>query len=121
MQARAERRRELTLGPVGPWGATITVEAVSTHHGRQTSLPHDWLFEIAAEWTGPPAIGFPPSRTPVHARDVIIATDLEDAKRIARQAAAAFRHGGDEPPDLRDFLAPNRVAFAPRPPQGPDT
>lgn len=111
---QAERRRELELGPLPPWHTRITVDAVSTNHGRQTSLPHSYLFEVAAEWTGPTALGFPPSRYPVHARDVVVVTTLEEAKRIAHQAAEEFRKGGDQPPDLRAFVRRDSSAFAPR-------
>ena len=116
MTPPAQRRRELTLGPFLPWSTLITIDAVSTNHGRQSSLPHDWLFEVAAEWVGPPAIGFPPSATPVSARDTLVVETLEEARHVARQAAEAFKRGGDEAPDLRDFLQRNSVAFAPRDP-----
>lgn len=112
----AERRRELTLGPLGPWATVITVDAVSKASGRKSSIPQDWIFEVQAEWTGPPPIGFPPSATPVSARDVVVVTGLEEAKRLAHRAAELFRNGGQEPPDLRDLLERNTVAFAPRHP-----
>jgi hypothetical protein len=95
------RRRELSIGPVGPWGAVITVWAVSTNHGRHSSRPHDWLFEVQADWTGPPAVGFPPSPTPVSSRDVYVLEDLGRARWLANRAAEYFRHGGDDAPDLR--------------------
>ena len=98
-----QRHRELHIGPVGPWAAEITVDAVETNHGRQSTLPHDHLFEVAVEWTGPPAIGFPPSATPVSARDVYVLPSLEDARVLARKAADAWRAGGDEAPDLREL------------------
>jgi hypothetical protein len=101
----AERRREHTEGPLGPWSATIAIDAVSTNHGRLSSLPHDWLFEVSAEWTGPPATGFPPSRRPVSARDVVVVESLDEAQAVARRAAERFRQGGDEAPDLRDYLS----------------
>lgn len=101
-----KRRRETTIGPIGPWAAIITVDAVQTVHGRQTTLPQDWLFEVGAEWTGPPPVGFPPSPgRPVSARDVVMLDGaLEDALRLAREIADAFREGGDQAPDLRDFV-----------------
>jgi hypothetical protein len=110
----SERRLELALAPTGPWHATVNVYAVQTNHGRRSSLPQDWLFEVHAEWFGPPAVGFPPSPVPVSARDVVIVETLEEAKAIAFQAHEQLRNGGDHPPDLRDFLARNSVAFAPR-------
>ncbi len=111
----AQRRRELTLGPIAPWHATIAVDAVSTHHGRRSSLPHDWLFEVTAEWTGPPAKGFPPSRDgPVSARDVVAVSSLEEARQVAHQAAEAFAHGGEWAPDLRAFLSRRSGAWLSR-------
>lgn len=110
----AERRRELTLGPIAPWHTTITVDAVSTRHGRHSTLPHDWLFEVSASWVGPPAIGFPPSSTPVSARDTCVVTTLEQARELAHRAAQAFATGGDQPPDLRDLLGPDRTGWIPR-------
>jgi hypothetical protein len=103
---QAERRLELELGPVAPWHTVIKVHAVSTNHGRQSSLPHDWLFEVSADWYGPPAIGFPPSLTPVSARDVYVVTTLEEARSLAHAAHAAFGKGGDHPPDLRELANP---------------
>lgn len=115
-----ERRRELTIGPVGPWAALITIDAVSTNHGRKSLLPLDWLFEVGAEWTGPPATGFPPSRGPVSARDCVVVESLEEAQGVARQAAERFRQGGDDAPDLRDFLDRMSNAFARGPDQAPN-
>lgn len=116
----ADRRREHTRGPVGPWAATITVDAVSTNHGRSSSLPHDYLFEVGAEWTGPPAVGFPPSRTPVSSRDVVVVTSLEEARALANRAAEWFRAPPDDRPDLREHLQRMSNAFARGPGQGPD-
>lgn len=109
---QAERRRELTLGPLAPWHTMITVDAVSTRHGRHSSLPHDWLFEVSAEWVGPPAIGFPPSALPVSARDTVIVTSLSEARGLAYRAREAFAVGGEEAPDLRALLQRNRDARA---------
>lgn len=97
------RKRELELGPVGPWKARITVDAVETNHGRRTIMPHDHIFEVVASWIGPPMIGLPPSREPVHSRDVCACETLEHAIRTARAAEDAFRAGGDYPPDLREL------------------
>jgi hypothetical protein len=108
----AERTRELSLGPLPPWHTVITVDAVTTNHGRQSSLPHDHLFEVAAEWVGPAAIGMPYSLVPVSGRDVCVVTSLEEAKQLAHKAAEAFRQGGEQAPDLRDFLNRNTDAFA---------
>lgn len=113
-----QRQRELTIGPLGPWATTITVDAVTTNHGRHSTLPHDHLFEVGAEWTGPPAAGFPPSRGPVSSRDVVVVTSLEEARAVARKAADWFRIGGDQAPDLRDFLDRMSNAFAKAPDQG---
>lgn len=110
----AQRTRELTLGPLPPWSTTIGVDSVTTNHGRHTSLPHDHLFEVWVEWFGPAAIGMPFSREPVSSRDVCVVTSLDEAKQLAHRAADAFRQGGDEAPDLRDFLARNSDAFARR-------
>lgn len=107
----AQRRLELELGPIAPWHTLIKVWAVSTNHGRRSSLPHEWLFEVSAEWVGPPAIGFPPSLGPVSARDVCVVTTLEEARQLAQRAAEAFAAGGDQAPDLRDFLARQTGAF----------
>jgi hypothetical protein len=114
----AERKLEREFRPTGPWATVIKVWAVETSHGRQTSLPHDWLFEVVAEWTGPPAVGFPPSPTPVSARDVLIVESRDEAIWLARRAWYAFAKGGDQPPDLRDFITRNSVAFVPRPENG---
>lgn len=111
----AQRRRELMIGPVGPWVAVITVDAVSTNHGRNSTLPHDWLFEVCAEWTGPPAHGFPPSPAPVSARDVVSIEQLDDALELARELADRFRAGGDTPPDPRTLLKRPTGPGTPRP------
>lgn len=107
----AQRTRELTLGPLLPWHTTITVDAVSTNHGRKSSLPHDHLFEVTAEWHGPPARGFPPSLTAVSGRDVVAVTTLDEARALAHATADAFRAGGDWAPDMRELLGGDRAAF----------
>lgn len=117
----AKRRIELTLGPIAPWHTTITVTAVSTNHGRRSALPRDWLFEVAAEWTGPPAIGFPPALGPVSSRDVVIVETLEHARDVAQRAALLFGRGGDEPPDLRELVSRNSGAFPSHPVPGANT
>lgn len=99
----AERRRRLELGPAGPWQAKATVDAIKTNHGRHTTVPQDWLFEVAVEWVGPPAIGMPWSAEPVHSRDAYVVPNEEDARVLARKAFEAFSKGGDEPPDLREL------------------
>jgi hypothetical protein len=105
MSPNNQRTRVLALGPLPPWHTLITIDTVTTNHGRHSSLPHDHLFEVAAEWVGPPAIGFPPSLTPVSSRDVCVVTSLREAKEVAHRARKAFSQGGDRAPDLRDFLA----------------
>lgn len=112
----AERRRELTLGPVAPWHTTIAVDAVKTNHGRHTSLPREWLFEVTAEWFGPPAVGLPPSREPVSARDVVVVETLDEARALAHRAAEAFAAGGERAPDLRAFLERKSGAWISHPP-----
>lgn len=114
----AERRREHTNGPLGPWHATITIDAVSKLSGRRSTIPQDWLFEVAAEWTGPPMLGMPPSDVPVHSRDVVVAESLEEARQVAGRAAEWFREAPSDPPDLRAFLKRNSDAYAPRPGNG---
>jgi hypothetical protein len=100
----ADRKLELELGPAGPWQARVTVHAVKTNHGRQTTVPHEWLFEIAVEWTGPPAVGMPAARGPVSSRDVyVLPPPLEDAATLARKVFDAYRSPGDEPADLREL------------------
>jgi hypothetical protein len=98
-----QRERDLTLGPVAPWHTTITVDVLHLHRGRHTIHPADVVFEVAAEWTGPPAIGFPPSARPVAARDVHPVGDRDLARALARRAAEEFARGGDQPPDLREL------------------
>lgn len=115
---RAERRREYTIGPLGPWRTIISVDAVSKLGGRNSSIPQDWIFEVQAEWTGPPMLGMPPSDTPVHARDVVVVESLEEARVVAERAAEWFRGGPSDPPDLRAFLRRNSAAFAPHPENG---
>ena len=99
----AQRERDLTLGPIAPWHTTITVDVVYLERGRHTSRPSDEVFEVAAEWTGPPMTGFPPSDRPVAARDVHPVGSHALARALARRAAEAFAQGGDEPPDLREL------------------
>lgn len=99
----AKRERDLTLGPVAPWHTTITVEVVHLERGRHTIQPQDVIFEVAAEWTGPPATGFPPSDRPVQARDVYPVRELDLARALARRALEEFGRGGDQPPDLREL------------------
>jgi hypothetical protein len=106
MQPNAQRKLELELGPIAPWGTYIRVFAVETNHGRKSTLPHDHLFEVTAEWVGPPATGFPPSPIPVSARDVYVVTNLQDATTLAYRAREAFAKGGDEAPDLRELVPP---------------
>ncbi len=102
-QRSAARRQELELGPIAPWHTTIRVEAIETNHGRQSTIPLDHVFEVSAEWTGPPMIGMPPSREPVSARDTYTVPSLEQARALAHRAAEEFARGGDEPPDLREL------------------
>lgn len=101
----AVRERDLTLGPIAPWHTTITVDVVYLERGRQTSHPQDQVFEVAAEWTGPPMAGFPPDPRgrPVAARDVHPVGSHALARALARRAAQAFSEGGSEPPDLREL------------------
>lgn len=99
----AQRERDLTLGPIAPWHATITVDAVYLDRGRHTLHPRDLTFEVAVEWTGPPAAGFPPSDRPVQGRDVWPVHDHQLARAIARRTAAEFARGGDHPPDIREI------------------
>jgi hypothetical protein len=108
----AQRKLELTLGPLAPWHTVIQVHAVTTNHGRHSSLPHDWLFEVSAEWFGPPAVGFPPSLTPVSGRDVCVVTSLEQARTLAELAALEYAAGGDHAPDLRALVTRDRDASA---------
>jgi len=95
-----QRKRELTLGPVAPWHATVTVDALRLDRGRHTLHP--------VEWTGPPAIGFPPSDRPVQTRDTYIVDELDLARALARLALAELGRGG-EPPDLRALAADLRA------------
>lgn len=113
----AERKRELELGPVAPWHTMITVWATATDHGRQSSLPHDWLFEVVAEWTGPPAVGMPRSAVPVSSRDSYVLTTLSEATALAHAAAEAFGRGGDYPPDLRELATGKPAAEQARAPR----
>ncbi len=101
----AKRERDLTLGPVAPWHTVVTVDVVFLERGRHSYFPHEKVFEVAAEWTGPPMIGFPPSSRPVQARDVHPVHDLDRARAIARRALEEFGRGGDTPPDLRAIAA----------------
>lgn len=101
----ARRERDLTLGPVAPWHTTVTVEALHLERGRRTLIPQDVIFEVAVEWTGPPAAGFPPSDAPVSARDTYLVRDLELARGLAQRALEEFGRGGDQPPDLRELAA----------------
>lgn len=103
-QGEAERKLELELGPSGPWQARVTVHAVKTNHGRHTTIPHEWLFEIGVEWIGPPAVGMPHSAVPVNSRDTyVLPPPLEDALALARKVFDAYRNPGDEPADLREL------------------
>jgi hypothetical protein len=103
----AQRRRELALPPAGPWRAVVTVDAVSHHGRRSSSIAQDWVFEVCVAWHGPPALGMPESREPVDSQDVYVVTTLEDALRLARRAHEAFREPEIpiEPPDLRRLAA----------------
>ncbi len=100
-----QRERDLTLGPIAPWHTTITVDVLHLNRGRHTLTPSDVVFEVAAEWTGPPATGFPRSDRPVAARDVHPVGDHGLARALARRAAAEFGRGGDQPPDLRELAS----------------
>lgn len=102
-----QRDRDLTLGPIAPWHTTITIDVLHLNRGRHSLTPSEKVFEVAAEWTGPPAVGFPPSRDgqPVSARDVYPVADHQLALALARRAAEEFARGGDQPPDLRELAA----------------
>jgi hypothetical protein len=93
-----------TSGPHGPWKGTVRIEALHLTRGRHTASPRDVEFRVTAEWTGPPAFGFPPSPDPVQASDTyVVYGDLELARAVALMTVEALRAGGDEAPDMRDF------------------
>lgn len=99
-----KRKRELELGPVGPWGARITVAAVETNHGRRSIVPQDHIFEVVATWVGPPPVLSPASSRPVQAMDTVAVDSLEHAKVVAHKAADYFRAPDNgQPPDLREL------------------
>lgn len=112
--SRAERNLELELGPIAPWHTVIKVWATETYHGRQTSIPKDWLFEVTADWYGPPAVGFPRALGPVSARDCYVVATLDEARALAQRAATEFGKGGDMPPDLRELATGKTAAEQPR-------
>ena len=104
----ARRERDLTLGPVAPWHATVTVDVVHLERGRHSITPAPVVFEVAAEWTGPPPVGFPPSTRPVSARDVYPVSDRDLARALARRLLEELGRGGT-PPDIRELAAELRA------------
>ncbi len=92
-------REIFTETPIGPWRATIRIIAWTPELARRTSLPYHTLFTVAAEWTGPPGRGFPPSDTPVAAGASIVVTSYTAALKVARQAGEQLRT--PQVPDLR--------------------
>lgn len=104
MSGQAKRTTITTAGPVGPWRAVVRVEALHLARGVQ--------FEVLANWTGPPAIGFPPSRQPVAAMDCyVVGAELELARAVAIAAIEQLSAGGAEPPNLRELAEQRRGAF----------
>ena len=106
LRAAGVAARKLELGPlppVGPWAAVVTVHSLRTNHGRHTSAPYDYLFEVGVEWFGPPAIGMPFSPVPVQSHDAYNVTTLDDARTLAYRVRDAFAKGGHEPPDIRQL------------------
>ncbi|MDQ2896743.1 MAG: hypothetical protein M3Y09_14035 [Actinomycetota bacterium] len=104
MSGHTKRTRISSVGPLGPWQAMIAVDALHLARGVQ--------FEVLATWTGPPAIGFPPSIRPVASSDCYVCgAELELARAIAIAAEKQLRAGGLEPPDLRDLAQQRRDAF----------
>jgi len=95
-----KRRQIRAWENLGPWhGRVSTYEISDIAHTRQTSLPHEPLFETLAEWTGPPAPGFPPSDTAVQAQASITVDDYLHAHVLAQIAVRKLQQG--KIPDLR--------------------
>lgn len=92
-RGETDRDAILTLGPVGPWKATITLTAMQLrgYHGHR--------FELAARWHGPPLPGSPPADRPVAVTDVWIADDLELARQVAHHVRDQLAAG--QLPDMR--------------------
>lgn len=105
---RGERKELWTEQPIGPWRAKVSVIAVSGSESRQTSLPFETLFEVLAEWTGPPAPGFPPSDRPVQAQSAVLVKTHDAAMRIARTAADVLR--APRVPDMRVLAGEHSIA-----------
>lgn len=105
------KRKELwSDGPVGPWRAKVSISAVGTNFGRATSLPYDTLFDVVAEWVGPPAFGFPKSDIAVSVSTSAVVTTYSGALQVAKTAVDVLRAG--KVPDLRT-LAGEHSAAAP--------
>jgi hypothetical protein len=112
-----ERKQIWSSGPIAQWNAEVTIAAVGTNFGRQTSLPHDTLFDITARWLGPPAPGFPPSGRPVSASSSVLVTSHEAALRVANAAVDVLRRA--KIPDLRMLAGEHSVASPGQPSSAP--
>jgi hypothetical protein len=81
-------------GPVGPWQAWVRV--------LPTQLQRMVIFQVTAEWTGPPAPYMPADPNPGARQDVYnCGADLELAKFVAGHAQEALGRG--EMIDLREL------------------
>lgn len=100
----------LTLGPIAPFDAVVTVTPVRLVRGRHTATPSDTSFEILCAWTGPPPVHSIPSQRPVAAQDVYHEADPILAKQIAAHAADELRAG--RVPDLPKIASRQRAERA---------
>ncbi len=98
-----KRRQIFSQQAIGPWRAKVSIHAIQANMGRRSSLPHDVLFEVLAEWVGPPAPGFPPSPHPVSAQAAAVFTTHNTARKVALAAIDELRNS--RVPDLRKLGA----------------
>lgn len=110
--SQAKREEISSSGPHGPWRGYVKVHALKLVRARNAIAPAETVFEVEASWTGPPAIGFPPSDTPVETHDVyVVGADLQLARAVALIAAEQLR-AAREAPDIRDLAKQFRARLA---------
>jgi hypothetical protein len=101
-----------TWSPIGPWRATVTINAMTGRQaGRHTSLPYETLFQVTAEWIGPPpAFSVNRGATNVSAQDTVIVRSHEWAQMVAAAAVEELKNG--RVPDMRELAGPGSVSNA---------
>ena len=98
--------------PVGPWRGKVTINALTGHKlGRSTSIPYETLWQVVAEWDGPPPAWMPaPEGARVHAQDTVIVRSYTAALRAALETVEQLR--APAVPDLRVIAGAGSISAA---------